>query len=108
MFTKSSLQNGDVCVQRGGTTEIYLNDSAVGPVFLTYGRNGYYGWNSIDEKRDDLTSKFQDWPQFDIVKVFRPKDPAAYNFLKTIYEGQPNERWVCVFDRINETNNMEA
>lgn len=85
MFTKKDLKNGDVCVCRDEDTYIAIPD-----VNCLKNKDGY---NYIREYNDDLTIK-SPYPQFDIIKVYRPQESYQCSFDKSQYsEGN------LVFDR---------
>ncbi len=76
-FTKSDLKSGDVILRRNGKVEIVCLET--GTCIL---KNGY---NKLSEINEDLTYQ-DDLVDYDIVKVYRPKEPYQCGFSEYAYK----------------------
>ena len=88
MFTKKDLRNGDVCVLNNGDASIYVD--LLGGVFIC--TTGYDVSRNWKENLTDVFGRVND--AFDIVKVYRPKEPYQCCFDDSLYSDGD-----LVFDR---------
>lgn len=79
MFTKKDLRNGDVCVLNNGDASIYVD--LLGGVFVCI--TGYNVSRNWKENLTNVVNRVND--AFDIVKVYRPKEPYQCCFDDSLY-----------------------
>lgn len=75
-FTKADLRSGDVVIKRMGNVEIVCRETNSLICSTSY--------NMLDNIRNDLSNRIDD--NYDIVDVYRPKEPAHCCFLQMMYE----------------------